>query len=595
VNRRLCVVVLASVATLGAALRADGAPPVEGVLEVHGEAQVRADGTVAVDETILVLAAGEKIVHGVSQDIPTRHDDRRGERPGARPDVEVDVAGVTRDGQPETFAIEPIAGAVRVRIGDPRLPLSAGTHVYVVSYRTRNQIRFFADHDELAWNVTGDMGGLPVEQASAVVRLPVDAARAMAGLGGSISRPGSAAAVGPPSVVADRRGLAAVFTGRRRLAPHEALTAVVSWPKGFVAEPGLLARAVRVVREHRALLLALLALGLQVVCLRVARAAARWEPAVAPAPAGVTPAPPDALSPGALRFAVSGGADAVALAAALIGLADKGAVIVASGEAGALVVSRASGEEAAGATAAEERALAAALFAAGDAVRLERQSARVLAAARRALGDACAATAGERYFFGRAHHALPGLLLSVAALGALAAGAQGTRARAAAFALALGLLPWTAAAAGLVAGCARLWRWARGGRAVVWSALALAVVAAELAGLRAFGSLTSLPAAAVVVVTAAIDVSLLRVPPIATAAGRALRGSAAAYRAALAAADPIPGEHVAHALALGLRAPPDSLAERVAAAVQASLRPPGTSPSSSPSSSAERMASTRTA
>jgi hypothetical protein len=595
VNRRLGVVVLTSAATLGAALRAAAAPPGEGILEVHGEAVVRADGTVAVDETILVLAAGDNIAHGISQDIATRHDDRR----GARPAIEVDVAGVTRDGQPETFAVEPIAGAVRVRIGDARLALSAGTHVYVVSYRTRNQLGFFVDHDELAWNVTGDMGGLPVEQASAVVRLPVDAARAMGSLGGFISRPGSAAA-GAPSVAADRRGLAAVFTGRRRLAPHEALTAVVTWPKGFVAEPGILARAARVVREHRALLLALLALGLQVVCLRVARTAARWQPdaaRAAGAPAGAAPEPPEALSPGALRFAVGAGVDDVALAAALLGMADKGTVTIApaeaGGEAGALVVSRAARGEAAGAAAPEERALAAALFAAGDAVALERENGRVLAAARRALEDACAAAAGERYFFARAHHALPGLLLSAAALGALAAGAQGGRARAAA--LALALVPWTAAAAGLVAGCARLWRRARSGRAAGWSALALAAVAAELAGLVAFASLTSLPAAAVVVVTAAIDVSLLRVPPIATAAGRALRERAAATRAALAAADPIPRRHLAHAVALGLRAPAASLAERLAAAVQASLGPGGASPPSPSSSSAERMASTRTA
>jgi hypothetical protein len=39
-------------------------------------------------------------------------------------------------------------------------------------YRVANGLRFFEDHDELYWNVTGDAWEVPIESASATVHLP---------------------------------------------------------------------------------------------------------------------------------------------------------------------------------------------------------------------------------------------------------------------------------------------------------------------------------------------------------------------------------------------------------------------------------------
>jgi hypothetical protein len=42
----------------------------------------------------------------------------------------------------------------------------------VFRYRVRNALRFFEDHDELYWNVTGDEWDVPIERATARISLP---------------------------------------------------------------------------------------------------------------------------------------------------------------------------------------------------------------------------------------------------------------------------------------------------------------------------------------------------------------------------------------------------------------------------------------
>ena len=46
------------------------------------------------------------------------------------------------------------------------------TQTVKLRYRVANGLRFFDEHDELYWNVTGDEWEIPIEIASARVRLP---------------------------------------------------------------------------------------------------------------------------------------------------------------------------------------------------------------------------------------------------------------------------------------------------------------------------------------------------------------------------------------------------------------------------------------
>src|SRR5690606_25521415 len=100
--------------------------------------------------------------------IPLRYEDAN----GRTREVGLDVQSVTRDGNSEPYAIERSSGVLRIRIGNANVFLPHGVHTYRIAYETTRQIRYFEDHDELYWNVTGNGWDFPILRASAEVRLP---------------------------------------------------------------------------------------------------------------------------------------------------------------------------------------------------------------------------------------------------------------------------------------------------------------------------------------------------------------------------------------------------------------------------------------
>ncbi len=57
-------------------------------------------------------------------------------------------------------------------MGSSETLLEPGRHTFELTYRTDRQIRYFDDHDEFYWNVTGNGWLFPINRASAVVSLP---------------------------------------------------------------------------------------------------------------------------------------------------------------------------------------------------------------------------------------------------------------------------------------------------------------------------------------------------------------------------------------------------------------------------------------
>jgi len=95
----------------------------------------------------------------------------------------------------------------------------------------RNGLKFFEEHDELYWNVTGDEWEVPIERARAVVRLPAGVAgiRSYAFTGGYGSQESAAriTAVGTTLTVETTRGLNF----------REGVTVAIAWNPGVVARP----------------------------------------------------------------------------------------------------------------------------------------------------------------------------------------------------------------------------------------------------------------------------------------------------------------------------------------------------------------------
>jgi uncharacterized membrane protein YgcG len=179
----------------------------------------------------------------------------------------------------------------------------------ILRYRVDNALRFFADHDELYWNVTGDEWDVPIDAASARIRLPPGATglRSLAFTGAYGSRAQDAAVRVLDDSVEVRM--------RRSLAFHEGLTVVVGWDKGTVEEPGP--------RQRTALFLAanwplVIPFGVFAVILRLWYARGR-DPRRQPIV--VRYEPPDGLSPAEAGTLVDNRADMRDVTATVVDLA----------------------------------------------------------------------------------------------------------------------------------------------------------------------------------------------------------------------------------------------------------------------------------
>ena len=186
------------------------------------------------------------------------------------------------------------------------------TRTFVLRYRARNGLRFFEDHDELYWNVTGDEWDVPIEAATATIELPSGTqglhAIAFNGVYGSTARDASVE-------VGDRRVRIAM---PHRLEFHEGLTAVVGWNKGAVAEPTAADRAAGFLRTNWPL-----AIPIPVFLLSLL---AWWRRGRDPRrrPVVVQYEPPDGLTPAELGTVVDNSADLRDITATMVDLAVRG-------------------------------------------------------------------------------------------------------------------------------------------------------------------------------------------------------------------------------------------------------------------------------
>ncbi len=111
------------------------------------------------------------------------------------------------------------------------------TKTVLITYSTPNAVRYFDDHDEFYWNVTGNDWPVPIDHASALVSLP-DAsagglrAQAFTGAYGSTNR----------EATADVRGSHVEFETSNPLPMRGGLTVDVYIPKGILHPPGPLTR-----------------------------------------------------------------------------------------------------------------------------------------------------------------------------------------------------------------------------------------------------------------------------------------------------------------------------------------------------------------
>jgi uncharacterized membrane protein YgcG len=461
--------------------RAQDSP--ERILSFHSDIAVNQDGSMDVRETIKVRAAGDQIKRGIYRDFPTRYRDILGNQYV----VGFEVVEVQREGKPEPYRLENISNGKRVYIGAKNVYLEPGEYTYTLAYRTTRQLGFFPDHDELYWNVTGNGWTFPIERASATVVLPRGIKRDAVVCEGYTGPQGSLGTAFESSVDSEAR---ASFVTTRALEPAAGLTIVVSWPKGFIAEPTQEMKIHWFLEDNASTLAGLAGLVILLAYYLIAWALVGKDPArgvIMPlyeAPAG--------FSPAAVRYVTQMGFDDRTFAAAVINMAVKRYLTIVE-QAGGYVVRRAQGDKSL--LAPEERKAAEKLLAGAEEIELKNTNHARIGGAVEALKTALRLNLEKVYFLTNQRYLIPGLVFSVLVLGFVALAAPGEQKVVALFMI-VWLSGWTAGVFFLVSQVIQAWKnflfgaghkMASLGGAVFLSLFSLPFIAGEVAGLVALG------------------------------------------------------------------------------------------------------------
>lgn len=201
------------------------------------QVNVEPDSTIDVTETLTVNFQG--LWHGIYRSIPIEY---RGSM-GLNYTLFITPESVAdENGNPLKYDVSRHGAYKQFKIYVPNA--EDATRTIVIRYKALDALRFFPDHDELYWNVTGNETDATVENASARIELPagVTGLHAEAFTGGYGERGQDATVKISDNVVEIQM--------QRPLAYHEGLTAVVGWDKGFVHPPGALAKTIRFLRSN---------------------------------------------------------------------------------------------------------------------------------------------------------------------------------------------------------------------------------------------------------------------------------------------------------------------------------------------------------
>jgi uncharacterized membrane protein YgcG len=203
---------------------AAGAQRTLSIQDFAADILVGTDGTIGVTETIQARFSGTW--NGIYRTIPVEYRTPQGFAYALRLDIESITDG---NGAPLKYDTSKVRHYRKLKIWVPGAVDTVKT--VVVRYRVRNGLKFFEEHDELYWNVTGDEWEVPIERSRAVVRLPAGVAglRAYAFTGGYGSQE-SAARI---TIV----GTTLTVESTRALNFREGVTVAIAWNPGVVTRP----------------------------------------------------------------------------------------------------------------------------------------------------------------------------------------------------------------------------------------------------------------------------------------------------------------------------------------------------------------------
>jgi len=194
------------------------------IQKFSAEIFIQPDSTINVTETIEANFIGSW--HGLYRSIPVEYVTPQ----GFNYSLFVKFEGAT-DGDGHTLKVESSRERHYLKWKIFVDDANDAVRTIVLHYRVTDGLKYFEDHDELYWNVTGDEWDVPIENASAQILLPphTTGIRATEFTGSHGSRAQNA------DVTTSENSVEVSML--RPLGFHEGLTAVIGWDKGFVTPP----------------------------------------------------------------------------------------------------------------------------------------------------------------------------------------------------------------------------------------------------------------------------------------------------------------------------------------------------------------------
>lgn len=276
--------------------------------------QVDSTGRVSIEERITTRFTGEW--NGIFRRIPVSYASNHGVDTRLALRMDGVEAG---DGSALEYEVSQQGPARLIRIRVPGA--HDATRVVVVRYSVANALRFFEDHDELYWNVTGTEWEGPLGEASATVVLPEGAT----GIRSALFTGADGARESDGTFVRD--GVTLRFDSDRALGWGRGMTVAVGWTRGAVVRPSVVKRTARFIASNWLLFLPLGPAGFFFIAwLRRGR-----DPKTRHGARSITPQwdPPADLRPAEVGALVDSRLNSRDLAATLVDLAVRGYVSMA--------------------------------------------------------------------------------------------------------------------------------------------------------------------------------------------------------------------------------------------------------------------------
>ena len=200
------------------------------IADFKDDITIQKDGVASVHEEITLVFVGS--FQGIHRTIPIHYPGPT----GTNYTLFLDVKSVTDDsGQKLKYESSSHGDYRDLKIYVPGAEDT--TRSVVIDYTLRDSVRYFPDHDEFYWNVTGNDWPVPIDHASASVQFPSDAsgslrAQAFTGVYGSVDK----------DATSNVQGADASFETNNPLPMRGGLTIDIYIPKGILREPSGLTR-----------------------------------------------------------------------------------------------------------------------------------------------------------------------------------------------------------------------------------------------------------------------------------------------------------------------------------------------------------------